>query len=140
MATIRLPVHPLYGEQVAVVERYGRHGLRVEQPDGQLRLLPVAWTDRAPRPAALVVQGQPVLLAPGALHELAAWVGARIRRSESPERLDVGAGDARQVKHDAVPPEGAAVPQHGGGASPLVGQAGPPGVGRRGGRQKRGQR
>jgi len=33
MATIRLPVHPLYGERVEVVARYGRHALRVEQPD-----------------------------------------------------------------------------------------------------------
>lgn len=140
MATIRLPVHPLYGEQVEVIERYGRHGLRVEQPDGQLRLLPVAWTDRAPRPAALVVQGQPVRLAPEALHELAAWVAARIRRSESPERLDVGDGDARQLKHDAAPPDGAAVPHDDGGAPPLVEQAGPPRAGRRGVRQKRGQR
>ena len=64
MATIRLPVHPLYGERVEIVARYGRHALRVEQPDGQLRLLPVAWTDLVPRPAALAVQGRPVRLAP----------------------------------------------------------------------------
>jgi hypothetical protein len=44
MATIRLPVHPLCGERVEIVARYGRHALRVEQPDGQLRLLPIAWT------------------------------------------------------------------------------------------------
>jgi hypothetical protein len=56
MATIRLPVHPLYGERVEVIARYGRHALRVEQPDG-LRLLPVAWTDLVPRPAALAVRG-----------------------------------------------------------------------------------
>jgi hypothetical protein len=139
MATIRLPVHPLYGEQVEVIESHGRYGLRVEQPDGQLRLIPVSWTDRAPRPAARVVHGRPVRLAPEALRELVAWVGARIPR-KSRERLDVGAGEARQLEHDAVPPEGAAVPQHSGGASPLVGQVGPPGVGRRGVRQKRGHR
>ncbi len=56
IATIRLPVHPLYGERVEVVARYGRHALRVEQPDGQLRLLPVAWTDLVPRPAALALR------------------------------------------------------------------------------------
>jgi hypothetical protein len=67
MATIRLPVHPLYGERVEIIARYGRHALRVEQPDGQLRLLPIAWTDLAPRPAALTVQGRSVRLAPGAV-------------------------------------------------------------------------
>ena len=138
-ATIRLPVHPLYGEHVDVVERYGRHALRVEQPDGQLRLLPIAWTDRVPRPAALTVKGQPVRLAPAALRELAGWVAARIRR-ESPEKLDAVDGHARKVKQDAAPTDGAAVPHHDGGAPPLVEQAGPPRAGRRGGRQKRGQR
>ena len=73
-----MPVHPLYGQQVEVIERYGRHALRVEQPDGQLRLLPVAWTDLVPRPAALAVQGRPVRLAPEALRALGAWVAARI--------------------------------------------------------------
>jgi hypothetical protein len=57
MATIRLAVHPLYGERVEILARYGRDGLRVEQPDGQLRVLPVAWTDLVPRPAALAVRG-----------------------------------------------------------------------------------
>jgi hypothetical protein len=70
MATIRVPVHPLYGERVEVVERYGRHALRVQQPDGQLRLPPVTWTDLAPRPAALAVKGRPVRLAAKALREL----------------------------------------------------------------------
>jgi hypothetical protein len=71
MATIRLPVHPLYGERVEVVARYGRHALRVEQPDGHLRLLPVTWTDLVPRPAALAVKGMPVRLAPEALRSSA---------------------------------------------------------------------
>jgi len=51
MESIRLPVHPLCGERVEIGARYGRHALRVEQPDGQPRLLPIAWTDLAPRPA-----------------------------------------------------------------------------------------
>ena len=138
-ATIRLPVHPLYGEPVEVLERYGRHALRVEQPDGQLRLLPIACTDRVPRPAALTVKGQPVRLAPGALRELAAWVAARISRGSS-EKLDGVEGDARKLEVDAAPTDGAAVHHHDGEAPPLVGQAGPPRPGRRGGRQKRGRR
>jgi hypothetical protein len=139
MATIRLPVHPLCGERVEIIARYGRHALRVEQPDGQLRLLPIAWTDLAPRPAALTVQGRPVRLAPGALRELAAWVGARTSRPESSEKLDAGEADARTLKGDAAPTDGAAVPHRAGEDPPLVGQAGPPRAGRRGGRQTRGR-
>jgi hypothetical protein len=140
MATIRLPVHPLCGERVEIVARYGRHALRVEQPDGQLRLLPAAWTDLVPRPAALTVQGCPVRLAPSALRELTAWVGARISRRESSEKLDAVKTDARKLKGDAAPTDGAAVPHRAGEDPPLVGQAGPPRAGRRGGRQTRGRR
>jgi hypothetical protein len=139
-ATIRLPVHPLCGARLEVVARYGRHALRVEQPDGQLRLLPVAWTDPVPRPAALVVQGRPVRLAPDALRELGAWVAARTRRGRSPEKLDAVHADARKLKRDAAPRDGAAVPYHDGEGPPLVEQAGPPRAGCRSGRQKRGQR
>jgi hypothetical protein len=140
MATIRLPVHPLYGERVEVVARYGRHALRVEQPDGQLRLLPIAWTDLAPRPAAMTVKGQPVRLAPGALRELGTWVADRISRRGASEKLDAVEGDARQLKRDAAPTDGAAVHHHDGEGPPLVGQASPPRAGRRGVRQKRGRR
>ena len=140
MATIRLPVHPLCGERVEIIARYGRHALRVEQPDGQLRLLPIAWTDLAPRPAALTVQGRPVRLAPGALRELAAWVAARISRRRSPEKVDSMHGDTRKLKLDAAPTDGAAVRHHDGEDCSLVEQAGPPRVGRRGGGQQRGRR
>ncbi len=137
---IRLPVHPLYGERVEVVERYGRHALRVEQPDGQVRLLPAAWTDLIPRPAALAVKGWPVRLAPDTLRELGAWVAARISSRRSPEKVDAVDGDAHKLKHDAVPPDGAAVHPHDGDGPTLVEQAGPPRAGRRGVRQKRGRR
>jgi hypothetical protein len=135
-----LPVHPLYGQQVEVVERYGHHALRVEQPDGQLRLLPVAWTDLVPRPAALAVQGRAVRLAPEALRELGAWVAARITSRRSPEKLDSVGSDAQKLKRDAAPPDGAAVRHHDGEHASLVEQAGSPSAGCRGGRQKRGRR
>jgi len=135
-----LPVHPLYGEQVEVVERYGRHALRVEQPDGQVRLLPAAWTDLVPRPAALTVKGRSARLAPDALRELGAWVGARLRRPSAAEKVDAVDGDAHKLKHDAVPTDGAAVHHHDGEGLTLVEQAGPPRAGRRGVRQKRGRR
>jgi len=140
MAAIRLPVHPLFGERVEVVGRRGRHVRQVEQPDGQLRLLPIAWTDLIPRPAALTVEGQPVRLAPGALRELAAWVAARINGRGSSETRDAVEGDARKLKRDAAPTDGAAVHHHDGEAPSLVGQASPPRAGRRGELQKRGRR
>jgi hypothetical protein len=139
MATIRLPGHPLYGERVEVVARYGRHALRVEQPDGQLRLLPVTWTDRVPRPAALAVQGRPVRLAPEALRELGAWVAARIDRGRASQRLDGGEADAPELKLDAAPTDGGAGKHRDGAARTLVGQAGPSRAGGRSQRQKRGR-
>jgi hypothetical protein len=138
-ATIRLPVHPLCGARLEVVARYGRHALRVEQPDGRLRLLPVAWTDRVSRPPALAVKSRPVRLAPAALREFSAWVAARINRHGSPEKLDSVAGDARELKLDAAPSDGAAMRHHDGETLTLVEQAGPPRAGRRGGRPKRGR-
>ena len=140
IATIRLPVHPLYRKQVEVVGRYGRHALRVEPPDGQVRLLPVAWTDLVPRRAALALRGRRVRLAPDALRELGAWVAARITSRGSPEKLDSNAGDARELTLDAAPTDGAAVPHHDGETFTLVEQAGPSRAGRRGVRQKRGRR
>ena len=140
IATIRLPVHPLYRKQVEVVGRYGRHALRVEQPDGQLRLLPVAWTDLVPRRAALALRGRRVRLAPEALRELGAWVAARITSHGSPEKLDSIAGDARELNGDATPTDGAAMFPHDGETLTLVEQAGPPRAGRRGVRPKRGRR
>jgi len=135
-----LPVHPLYGKRVEVVARYGRYALRVEQPDGQLRFLPVAWTDLVPRPAALAAKGRPVRLAPEALRALGAWVAARISNGRSPEKLDSGDADARELKVDAAPPDGAAVRHPNGAPLTLVEQAGPPPADRRGGRPKRGRR
>jgi hypothetical protein len=135
-----LPIHPLCGARLEVVARYGRHALRVEQPDGRLRLLPLVWTDRVPRPAALVVEGRPVRLAPEALRELGAWVAARITHHGSPEKLDAVAGDTRKLEVDAAPPAGAAVRHHDGETLTLVEQAGPPRAGRRSGRPKRGRR
>jgi hypothetical protein len=140
MATIRLPVHPLYGKRVEVVARYGRHALRVEQPDGQLRLLPIAWTDLVPRPAALTVKGRPVRLAPDAMRDLGAWVAARMSSHGAPKKLDAVDGDARKLKRDAAPTAGAAVHHHDGEGPTLVEQAGPPRAGRRDVRRKRGRR
>ena len=119
--------------------RYGRHALRVEQADGHLRLLPVAWTDLVPRPAALAVQGRPVRWAPEALRALGAWVAARISSGRLSEKLDGGAPDAGELKLDAAPTDGVAGEHRDGTPRTLVEQAGPSCSGGRGERQKRGQ-
>ena len=76
----------------------------------------------------------------GGLWMAAAWVVARISRRESSEKLDAVEADARKLKGDAAPTDGAAVHHHAGEGPPLVGQAGPPRAGRRGVRQTRGRR
>ncbi len=124
-----------------IIERYGRHGLRVEQPDGQIRLLPIAWTDLLPRSASPVIQGRVARLAPEALRQLSAWVVARMSTG-APEKLDAIEADARNLKGDAPPADdGVAVHHRRDGEGPsLVEQAGPPRPGRRSERQKRGRR
>jgi hypothetical protein len=134
-----LPVHPLYGERVEILARYGRHAVRVEQPDGQLRVLPVAWTDLVPQPAALAVQGRPVRLSPEALRELGAWVAARSESGRSGEKLDFGEAPARELKLDAPPTDGVAGKHRDRAALTLVEQAGPSRAGGRSTRQKRGR-
>jgi len=120
-----LPVHPLCGERVEILERYGHYGLRVELPDGQMRLLPVAWTDLRPRAAPPVIQGRLSRLAPAALRQLSVWVGARMS-TPSPEKLDSTEVAARNLSRDAAPADdGAAVHQRDGEAPSLVEQVGP---------------
>jgi hypothetical protein len=133
-----LPVHPLHGQRVEIVACHGRHAVRVEQPDGQLRLLPITWTDLVPWPEAMAIRGRPVRLAPKAVGELTAWVAARISRDGAPEKLDGLGADASQLKLDAGPADGAVVHYHDGATLTLVGQAGPPRTGRRGGPPQRG--
>jgi hypothetical protein len=72
-----LAVHPLVGEKMSVVSPYGRHAVWVETSDGNLRLLPLAWTTLEPRGEPLALQGRALRLDPLALRELAAWVAAR---------------------------------------------------------------
>jgi hypothetical protein len=125
---------------VEIIERYGRHGLRVEQPDDQIRLLPVAWTDLLPRSASPVIQGRVARLAPEALRQLSAWVVARMSTG-APEKLDSIEADARNLKRDAAPADDGVAVHHRDGEGPsLVEQAGPPCPGRRSERQKRGRR
>ena len=84
-AKITLPVHPRFGEEVAVQWSYGARAVRIET-DQQLRLIvPLAWTDLKPRLLPAEHIGRPVHLLSEALLELAAWVVARESGRDSEE-------------------------------------------------------
>jgi hypothetical protein len=63
------------------------HEVRAELPDGRRCYLPLAWTDRLPRPTPTVVAGQSVRLTVTALRALAAWIETRLddRKLDSPD-------------------------------------------------------
>jgi hypothetical protein len=88
---VTLAVHPRFGEDLAIVGAYGRSAVWVETFDGgDLRMLPLSWTSRHPRPEPLASQGRAVRLAPEALRELAAWVAARASDAETAIGRKVG--------------------------------------------------
>ena len=71
-ATVTLAVHPLYGQELTVRGAFGRYALWVETPNGQLRIMPLGWTNLgAPR---LVQKHR---LRAEDLLSLAAWVQDR---------------------------------------------------------------
>jgi hypothetical protein len=74
---VDLAVHPRYGEELTIVSAHGRNGVWAETSDGQLRVLPIAWTTLQPRASALVLGERQVRLAPDALRQLAHWVATR---------------------------------------------------------------
>jgi hypothetical protein len=87
---VTLAVHPWFGEELSVVSVYGRQAVCAETAEGQLRLLPVAWTTLRPRAAPLVVGRRPVRLAPEGLRELALWLAARPHGFEAADAQKVG--------------------------------------------------
>lgn len=75
---ITLPIHPKFGEEVVIRRSHGAGIVLVQTPGGAHHMVPLEWTDL--NPAALVTSvhsGRTVHLAPEALRELAAWIGAR---------------------------------------------------------------
>lgn len=71
-ATVTLAVHPLHGQELTVRGAFGRYALWVETPNGQLRIMPLGWTNLgAPR---LVQKHR---LRAEDLLSLAAWVQDR---------------------------------------------------------------
>ncbi len=122
-----LEVHPLYGQELAVVSGRGTDAVCVEMEDGKLRRLPIAWTSLRPRRDSLEYKGKPVRLAPEALLELAAWVSARPSGLGPRDGQKVAQGK-RTCENGAdvkSPPRGA------GSAAAMVGEARSPGAGRR---------
>jgi hypothetical protein len=89
----------MVGQELAVRSSYGPDIVQAETGEGELRLLPLAWTSLRPRRAPLDHLGQAVRLDPEALLELAAWVEARKGRSASAGSgklaPEIGAGENR---------------------------------------------
>ena len=77
-AKITLKVHPFCGDTVRVLKPYGPDRVWVEHAEGDVRIIPVAWTDLWPRCDVAAVGDRKVLLTPLVLRGLAAWVAARV--------------------------------------------------------------
>ena len=132
---ITLPAHPWYGHEAMVVGARGDDAVYAELPDGRRCYLPLAWTDRRPRPPVPVAGGRPVKLSLGALRALSKWLAARR------EKLDIGpdgetsqklasADRAVEKGHDELVERPAAVVA-------VVGKAGAPRVERAARRKRR---
>ena len=79
--------HPLYGQSLPVVRMVralGRPAVVVRFVDGQTAAIPLHWTDRHPALPALQIEGQPVRLHPGSLHELRTLVRELLISQASP--------------------------------------------------------
>lgn len=113
---------------------HGRRAVWTETSDGAQRLVPLRWTTLHPRADPLALNGAAVRLAPEALRELAAWVGARVPEADphAIEKLapEIGRGEERGDGEHS--PRGVA------SAVAVVGQTRSPSTGRRGARRKRG--
>ena len=152
-ATIRLKVHPHYGETVAVLGPHGHSAVWIELRDGDVRIVPVEWTDLRPRVDVAGTGGmKPARLAPVGMRALSCWVAARrdvpdsVHEVEPLQSLDVarelacfpGASEDRRTESSddenaaACAVAGAGAHEDNGGSGPcaaaaaVVGQAGPP--------------
>jgi hypothetical protein len=79
-----------------VVGARGDDAVYAELPDGRRCYLPLAWTDRRPRPPVQFVGGRPAKLSLAALRTLSRWLAARC------EKLDIAPGRATEQKLDSV--------------------------------------
>jgi hypothetical protein len=114
-----------------VLASRGTEEVRAELPDGRRCYLPLAWTDRRPRPAPCKVEGRLVRLALPGLLQLASWIAARSdgKKVDKPD-------PASEKDAHGVDPGGAAT-------APVVGKAGASRTSRTtrpGQRRKRGSR
>jgi hypothetical protein len=143
---ITLAVHPWCGETVTVLRGYGLGKLWVERPNGELRIVPASWTALHPRSEVPVMCGREVRLSTDGVRELARWV--RARRVRAGREIDPGPGRGEktgrqgvlrgeQPRHDHGGSDGEAAPGRGAATAPVVGQAGAPDDGRRGGQNRR---
>ena len=115
--------------------KHGSNALWVEFPTGELRIIPIQWTDLQPRGDPPRIHGRAVLLDPEALLEVSAWVTSRRLEpgeATSPLEATICGGDKEQ--HDNAQAEPA------GRAAPVVGQARSSGRDRRRQRRKEAKR
>ena len=80
-----------------MVRALGRPAVVVRFVDGQTAAIPLHWTDRHPALSALQIEGQPVRLHPGSLHELRTLVRELLISQASPAAKLDGASATRTV-------------------------------------------
>jgi hypothetical protein len=93
---ITLSAHPWYRHQAMVVGTRGDDAVYAELPDGRRCYLPLAWTDRRPRPPVQFVGGRAAKLSLAALRALSKWLAARC------EKLDRAAHGRTSQKLDSA--------------------------------------
>jgi hypothetical protein len=120
-----------------VVATRGEDAVYAELPDGRRCYLPLAWTDRRPRPPVRFVDGRAAKLSLVALRALSKWLAARREKldiapdSETCQKL-ASADRAVEKGHDELVERPAAVVA-------VVGEAGAPRVERAARRKQRRQ-
>jgi len=75
---ITLAAHPACGESVRVVKGYGSDAVCVEMPNGDCRIVPVAWTSLAPPRRWRCLEGESRRLELEGLVALGSFVAARV--------------------------------------------------------------
>jgi hypothetical protein len=115
-AQVTLSIHPRFGQTIVILRRYGPSSVWAEYSDGELTILPRAWTSLVPRLSDARLGERTVKLTIDVMLELTGWVDARCGDCQE---LDSSPRRGRKVDHE----------QHTGchdGAASLVEQAGAP--------------
>ena len=82
--TVTLLVHPWHGETVTVLKPFGPDAIWIERRDGDVRIVPLAWTALSPRAVPGRVVPASARLSPESALGLVAWVRARLETGPEP--------------------------------------------------------